>query len=161
MNSVIGIDPGNHSGVVVLSVGPSPKLLRWEKLNINGKKSPTPTRLVQSILDEEDSLVVSAAIEDQYLAKSVKSMKVLTRTSGRWMEAFLSVGIPISWVTPSTWQSAVFGRSAKTRDQYKLASVHLAKSETGIDLPVDVADAYCIGRYHAIQLHRASKCTPR
>jgi Holliday junction resolvasome RuvABC endonuclease subunit len=147
--SILSIDPGNTSGIVVVTLSRSPRLLYWQIAKLNIKNAPIPTRLVESLCLEYH--IEFAVIEDQFNYKSIDSTKKLSRTSGRWLEACLFNGIPVEFVNPKTWQNAIFGRSARSREQLKLSACAVAQSQTGQALPSDAADAYCIGKYFAVR----------
>ena len=148
--SIIAIDPGRTSGVVVLSVSKSPKLLEWREVKMGLKSTPPLVNIIGELARTYD--IVRAAIEDQFLLKNINSLIKLSRNSGRWEEACISSGIQVEFVNPKNWQSAIFGRSARRREQLKVAATAITHAETKQKLPVDVCDAYCIGRYVAVRM---------
>lgn len=150
---VIGIDPGNKTGIAVVTIAGRPRLVHSSVENL----SKTSPYIWFDGLDERltDLKVVCCAIEDQYLDKNIDSLKKLARTSGRWQEAALSHGIKVEFVAATTWQRAVLGRSAKKRDVLKRSSVAIAEAETGIKMKSDAADAFCLARYFAVELFRS------
>jgi Holliday junction resolvasome RuvABC endonuclease subunit len=148
-SSLLAIDPGNTSGVVVVTIAAAPKLLFWTQIKIKKKGEELPSSLIARLKEEHD--IVAAAIEDQFYLRNINSLKVLSKTAGRWEEACLAAGLEsVEWINPKTWQTALFGKTMR-RDQFKAASCAMAKAETRQLLPVDVADAYCIGRFLAIR----------
>ncbi len=145
--SLLAIDPGNTSGVVVVSLERVPKLLQHEVWKIKAK-GPRPSEIVARLVSEHD--IKYAVIEDQYLEKSVYSMKRLTRTSGRWEEACLVHGLDVRWVQPSEWQSKVIGRIAHVRKQIDKVMKMIAYQDTRTQLTADESAAWCLGRYSAV-----------
>ncbi len=145
--AVLAIDPGNTSGVVVVSLERVPKLLHHEVWKVKAK-GPLPSEVVGRLVGEYD--IKYAVIEDQYLEKSVYSMKRLTRTSGRWEEACLVHGLDVRWVQPSEWQSKVIGRIAHVRDQIDKVMRMIAFQDTKTPLTADESAAWCLGRYSAV-----------
>ncbi len=156
--AVIGIDPGANSGIAVVSVEQQPRLLVSEQFNFSKARKGqdrTPTevliRLVAAMI-RQDTTVISATIEDQYVFKNVRSALTLAHNAGRWEEACRYNGIDVEYVLPSHWQrlelSGVTGRKAK-RDVLKRAARDITERCFGVRLSIDAADAALIGRHHA------------
>ncbi len=145
--AVLAIDPGNTSGVVVVSLERVPKLLHHEVWKVKSK-GPMPSKIVGRLVGEYD--IQQAVIEDQYLNKNVHSMKKLARTSGRWEEACIVHGLKVRWVQPSKWQSKVIGRIAKDRGPIDKVMRMIAHQDTRTQLTADESAAWCLGRYSAV-----------
>lgn len=151
--AVLAVDPGSiKTGLAVVSVSVRPRLLAWALVKMS---TAAPSARVLELLEAHQ--ITSAAIEDQYLARNANTLKKLSRAAGRWEEACEAAGIPVKYVAPSSWQDKTLRGAGRHRPQLKAASMAVAQAETGIALPEDVADAYCLGRYLAIKLFFAAQ----
>lgn len=151
---VLGIDPGNHSGIAVVSIQKRPRLMYHRDWDRTKKGTERPTHIIKALADEY--YIQLAVIEDQYLDKAkkqnVKTMSRLTKTAGNWEEACLSNLIPVDWVYPKEWQSRIIGRIANKRDQLEQMYRMIAKQDTDEVLTTDEAAAWCIGKYAVVNL---------
>jgi Holliday junction resolvasome RuvABC endonuclease subunit len=146
--NILAIDPGANSGLAVVRIGPPIKLVAYYHYKFS-RKNRTPSEIVQGIVEQLHPRF--AIIEDQFHRRNLNMLKILARNSGRWLEACEAAGLEVRWVNPQTWQSKIFRGVGRKREQLEAAYTALAKSETKVlDLPVDVAAAYCLGRYGAI-----------
>jgi Holliday junction resolvasome RuvABC endonuclease subunit len=145
MKNLISIDPGSTSGIVVMTVERNPKLVHSEAWR--GKKTQVmPTAIVENLTKMYG--LDYAAIEDQYLGKNPNSMKVLTRTGGRWQEACEMQCLPVMWVPPRAWQTKVLGsRWGAQRKQIDRMMKLVARQDTGVKLSADECAAWCLGKY--------------
>lgn len=154
---ILAIDPGANSGLAVVSPGPPIKLVAYHHYRFNNRKySRCPSEVVRGIVEQFRPSF--AIIEEQFHRRNLNTLKVLARNSGRWQEACEAAGLKVEWVNPRTWQSAIFRGAGRTRDQLEIAYTSLARSETRVsDLPVDVAAAYCLGRYGVVAFRSACR----
>lgn len=155
MAVVVAIDPGNNSGWSIMSVTMWPRLLASGSLKLD-KTSPTSCikEKIKPILDTLGDKTMIGIIEDQYVAKNIKSSLSLARTSGRWQEALIQIGITPSFVEASEWQSAELS-CPRNRVALKAAALAKVKAIFQIDTTTDTADAIMLGRYWAIKLTRS------
>lgn len=146
---ILSIDPGVKSGVAVVAPGPPIRLIAYYHHRFALKRSRPPSEIIREIFGEFHPRF--AVIEDQFHRKNLRTLKILARNAGRWEEACKVTGLEVKWVNPQTWQTAIFKGAGRKREQIVAAYSALAKTETRVaDLPVDVAAAYCLGRYAAI-----------
>jgi len=151
-DALLSIDPGNTSGVIVISLDRRPVLLHhevWKKK----ERGPRPTHVVTRLLNEYSITV--AVIEDQFLKDNPLTLKKLSRTAGAWEEACLAADLEVRWVDASTWQSKILGRRlGRVRDQIIKAYRMIARQDTGITLTPDESAAWCMGRFMANELRQ-------
>lgn len=152
---LVSVDPGACSGVAVVTISAVPKLLFYREIRSSRKMDPLPSSVIQEIAEQYHPS--EAVIEDQYLDKNVDSMKKLAWSVGGWQLACRISGIPFSMLFAKCWQTATFGKKTRTRAELKTASMSLSRAETKQNLSVDVSDAYCMGRYRAIERHFSSR----
>lgn len=148
--SLLSIDPGNTSGITVIAIGRTPRLLHHEVWKSEFVSRPTSvvTRL------REQHNIVRAAIEDQFLKINVQSLKRLARTSGNWEEACLANRLEVIWVPAKTWQTRVLGHSANKREQIDKVMKLVAYQDTRTLLTADESASWCMGRYIAVELYQ-------
>lgn len=147
--NVLTIDPGQRSGISIVTWGFNPALLFHAAYDFK-KQTETPSSLISRLVEAHN--VGYAGIEDQYLGKNVDSLKKLSRTSGRWEEACAVQGIEVEFINTKTWESQVLKGLGKVHDQVKKAAEMVAKARSGISLKTDEADAFCIGIYYSTKL---------
>jgi Holliday junction resolvasome RuvABC endonuclease subunit len=163
--AVVAIDPGNSSGIAVLTASPAPRLVLHDLFNFSKPRrgqATTPTehlaRVVTQAIDL-GALVLAGVIEDQYVAKNASSAIALARCAGRWAEACAEqihrrdAAIPVEFIAASHWQrmeihGATRGRRPKRAD-LKRASRDVVEQAFGVRIPIDAADAVLLGRYFA------------
>ena len=146
--AVLAVDPGSRkTGLAVVSIAIRPRLLSWELVRM-AKAQPS----AQVLELHAAHRITSAAVEDQYLAKNANTIKKLSQAAGRWFEACAAAGIPVQYIAPSSWQDKTLRGAGRHRHQLKAGSIAVAQAETGLELPEDVADAYCLARYLAIKI---------
>jgi Holliday junction resolvasome RuvABC endonuclease subunit len=155
---VVGVDPGRDSGVAVVTVEHSPRLISAEQVQVPGDMSPLAV-----LADVRYALGVGAdvicAIEDQYVAKNVHSAIILARCAGRWEEAACAADMSVVYIAAQTWQCAELGtRRVARRVQRKSASrVKAGAVWRGTIWSEHTADAALLARYAAIRAALAAK----
>lgn len=147
MKAVLSIDPGEMSGLAVVTAEAAPKLLKCICAMPHKERAPFVDGFIGNFLEEELSVAV---IEDQYLGVNPDSMKKLARNSGRWQEACIANGLEVRFVMPSVWQSSELGRGK--REQLKKMAVEKCRGLWKVDLESDAADAALLGRYVALKM---------
>ena len=145
----LGIDPGNHSGWAVLDS--RLELLDHGELRFDRVKQPSPSSIVKTLSCRYNLHV--ACIETQYLGESAHATIVLAQNAGRWIEACVSVDIPVlTMIAPSTWQAAELGcRSATKRSDRKKMSISRCLGLWRVTLSDHCADAALIARWAAVE----------
>jgi Holliday junction resolvasome RuvABC endonuclease subunit len=158
MKAVLAIDPGETSGLAVVTVEAAPYL---RMVITRAADVQLPMTDIAQILQSEGAQyegrrangfpdIESAVIEDQFLGINPDSLKKLTRNSGRWEEACIANGLDVRFVMPSVWQTAELGKGK--RDQLKKMAVEKCRGLWGVELESDAADAALLGRYVALEM---------
>lgn len=171
--AVLGIDPGVDSGCAIVTVSLAPILITHCHVDMRSAQS-VPSQIVRDLMhatamsaafeasmerEEPQRLIELAIIEDQFLGEhaNVQSLKRLTRIAGRWEEACLANGIPVSYVMPSSWQARELGmRGSKLRSGV-LKGIARAKMQAlwppnTKKIAHHEADAALMARHAAIEL---------
>ncbi len=145
MNYLLAIDPGTTSGIVVMTIEKNPKLVYCSEWNAK-RDSLMPSTVVKYLKTYWS--VSYAAIEDQYLGLNANTLKKLARNGGRWQEACEGEGIPVMFIPPSTWQTAMLGLGPRSKGaQRGKMTMMIARQDTGIKLTADECSAWVIGKY--------------
>ena len=151
---VLGIDPGAASGIAVVTVEGNPRLMNYGKVRLD--KGETPTLALGELWKHIHDHLAAVVIEDQFVAKNIKTAMRLAQTAGRWEEACIAAfpGIPVQWIKPNEWQQAmlarVMGRGGQAkREQRKKAAVAVCLGRWGQELSTDMADAALIAAFVA------------
>jgi Holliday junction resolvasome RuvABC endonuclease subunit len=145
---ILSINPGRVSGVALLTILRSPRLVAHRRVRVDDG-----TRLLP-LLEEWRTYgaVEWCCIEDQYVAASVRSSIALAHTAGRWHQAATEYGVahPVEYVTPARWQACLGLPARAPRAQRKRTSIAMVRSLHGVEVGHEVADAVMMGRWYAV-----------
>ena len=151
---ILGIDPGSQLfGLSVLETnGNSPRYRMSESINLGGGDLIERMRLLIERLDAflHECRVDSAAIEDGYLGKNVKTVEVLARIRGLVMTLLIQHGIPFSSYPPRTIKMAVTGYGNADKEQVR-NGLSLLLGPRVKDVSDDESDALAVAYCHFLK----------
>lgn len=87
------------------------------------------------------------AIELPYMHKNAHTLEVLARFCGRFEQALEPTGAQVLVVRANQWQPKMLGTCRMKRDALKKLAVVWCRSNFGLDLPEDAADAAMLAVY--------------
>ena len=150
----MGIDPGSKLfGLSLLEKnGNTLRFVRAELIQLGsadmiGRMSHLIARLDGFL---KSQIVDSAAIEEGFLGKNVKTVEVLSRIRGLVMTLLIQHGIPFATYSPRTVKMAVTGYGNADKDQVRKAlTILLGPSVSG--LSDDESDALSVAYCHLLK----------
>ena len=143
----LGLDAATKTGFALIAHVPRETLLDHGVLDLHGAAASQINVLVERVrkavhLAGGTMAGLLVAIEEPYLDKNPKTLKVLARIVGRLEQAFEAQGCGVELVTASEWQGAVLaGFGGRRRDGLKKAALIWCRAHLGVPVEQDVADA--------------------
>lgn len=139
----MGIDAATKTGwAQVERANGRETLLDWGVLNL---KTQSWFKIHKLAREHTSQNVV--AIELPWLGKDPHAMGVLARICGRFEQEFEVGGAIVRVIQASIWQSKMLGNTRMGRDALKRLAVAWCRSNLGVTLPQDAADAAMLAVY--------------
>jgi len=157
---VIGIDPGEPSGIAVLTFGLNAKFLCSNTVSLDEYTASffLSRSLVQAtkqlgLLDEQiDALDVFVAIEGQFLGRNPDSLIKLAHNAGRWFEATQVYKLRATYIAPAKWINSELGRKLRAVQIPKLMADKVAGTFKIYGRSEHENAAILIARFAAIEM---------
>lgn len=143
---VLGLDAAARTGFALVekTVGP-------ERLIEHGSVDTGTADIIQTFATNmatrrrAPDIVV---IEDCYLDKNVQTLKALARLTGRWQQAFESMGLRTRLCMADVWQKRMLGQMGGAgRASRKKAAMTWCRAWFKAELDPDAADAACMAAW--------------
>lgn len=155
-NAIIAIDPGNMSGIAVVSCEPPFEVLLTRKFDFkkNYDLSFYMSNLIDAVFSNYNKLIeTKAVIEDQYVGLNPRSTIQLAHNAGRWEQTCIYNAINhVEYLNPKKWQSAMLkgliNKRSKREDIAKAAAFKVGQIYKS-GLSDHENDAVLMGRYIA------------
>ncbi len=152
--TILGIDPGSlHLGLSLLEKDAGRVRFKTsERINLGNGDLVDRMKLLLDRLDVflKEHAVDSAAIEEGFLGKNVKTVEVLARIRGLVMTVMIQHGIPFSSYTPRTIKMAVTGYGNADKEQVRKGLAIILGTRTQ-GLSDDESDALAIAYCHSLK----------
>lgn len=151
---ILGIDPGSQLfGLSMLEAeGNVPRFLLSRSLNLGCGELVERMKTLITGLEEflKEHPVDSAAIEDGYLGKNVKTVEVLARIRGLVMTLLIQHSVPFGFYSPRTVKMAITGYGNADKEQVR-KSLSLLLGSRVKDVSDDESDAMAVAYCHFLK----------
>lgn len=148
---VVGIDSATSTGWAVIHRDERGRETRLGSGVTSAESAGGIAAFVQTMTTTWPTIDL-VAVEDAYLDKNPKTLKVLCRIQGRWLQEFERAGIRCTLVDASTWQIGMLRgliQRASPRKDRKKAAILWARRLLGAAVTSDEADALCLATWAA------------